>query len=123
MAASAGMSRAATRRLKPRNMSSFLSSMERVLTAPGSSLDAALVVPRTIIVFLAAILYVRMAKKRFIAQASAIDLVMAIVFGSMLSRAINGSGTLASCLSAGLVLVVLQRVFERAARYSPRFER
>jgi uncharacterized membrane protein YcaP (DUF421 family) len=88
----------------------LIAAIEKIFTAQGSDLGPALVIPRTIIVFAVAILYVRIAKKRFIAQASAIDLVLAVVFGSLLSRAINGSGTLISCMAAGLTLVGLQRL-------------
>jgi uncharacterized membrane protein YcaP (DUF421 family) len=84
--------------------------IESLFLAKGSDLDPITVIPRTAIVFLAAVLYVRWAKKRFIAQASAIDLVMAVVFGSLLSRAVNGGATLLSSLSAGFTLVALHRV-------------
>jgi uncharacterized membrane protein YcaP (DUF421 family) len=99
-----------------------MSPLEQVFVAPGSQLNAWQVIPRTVILFVVAIAYVRVAKKRFMAQASALDLVVAIVFGSMLSRAINGSGSLASCLSASLALVVLHRLLDRWACQWPRFE-
>lgn len=84
--------------------------LQKLFLSQGSDLDPILVIPRTAIVFLVAVVYVRWAKKRFIAQASAIDLVMAVIFGSLLSRAINGGATLLSSLSAGLTVIVLHRV-------------
>jgi len=75
-----------------------------------------------VIIFMVAIVFVRLAKKRFIAQRSAMDIVMAVVFGSLLSRAINGSGTLVSCFSAGFTMVVLHRCMEALASRSPWFE-
>jgi hypothetical protein len=82
----------------------------QIFTAKGSDLGPWLVIPRTAIVFVMAIAYARLAKKRFIAQASAADLVMAVIFGSVLSRAINGGANLVPSLVAGIVLVVLQRL-------------
>lgn len=99
------------------------SPLVQIFTAKGSDLGPLLVIPRTVIVFLMAILYVRVAKKRFIAQASAMDLVMAIIFGSLLSRAINGGATLLSSLSGGLVLVVLQRILAHFSCASRPFAR
>lgn len=104
-------------------MDLFLTAVGKIFTSQGSQLDPGLVIPRTAIVFIVAIIYVRMAKKRFIAQASAMDLVMAVVFGSLLSRAINGGATLASGLSAGFTLVVLQRVFAHYSCASPAFSK
>jgi uncharacterized membrane protein YcaP (DUF421 family) len=49
------------------------------------------------------------------------DMVMTVVFGSTLSRGINGSASLASCLAASLTLVVLQRIFAQWSCRSERF--
>ena len=78
---------------------------------------------RALIVFVFAIACVRMAKKRFIAQASAADFVMVVVLGSMLSRGINGGATLLGTLVAGLALVGLQRVFAHFSAQSHKFGR
>lgn len=92
-------------------MESLQTFLNEVFIAKGSEAGPLAAAVRTIIVFVAAVFYVRVAKKRFIAQASAVDLVMVVVFGSTLSRAINGGATLLSSLAAGLVLVALQRLF------------
>jgi uncharacterized membrane protein YcaP (DUF421 family) len=94
----------------------------KVFTAPGSELNAVQVIARTAIIFVVAIMFVRLAKKRFIAQRSAMDIVVVVVFGSLLSRAINGSGTLVSCLAASLTMLVLHRGMEMLARRSQWFE-
>jgi uncharacterized membrane protein YcaP (DUF421 family) len=98
-----------------------MEALKQVFLAKGSDLNPILVFPRTIIVFVVAVLYVRWSKKRFIAQATAIDLVMAIIFGSVLSRAINGGATLLSTLVAGLSLVLLQRLAAHQSARSKRF--
>lgn len=82
-----------------------------------------MIVPRTIIIAFVAIAYVRMAKKRFIAQASAMDLVLAVIFGSLLSRGITGGASLASTLIAGLTLVIIERVLIHFSAQSPKFGR
>ncbi len=87
----------------------------------GHKLGPDYVALRALIVFVVAILYVRGAQRRFLAQTSAMDMVMMVVFGSTLSRGINGGGTLVSSLTAGLLLVVLQRMFARFSFSSRRF--
>lgn len=87
----------------------------------GHKLGPDYVAIRAVIVFVVAILYVRGAQRRFIAQTSAMDMVMMVVFGSTLSRGINGGGTLISTLTAGLALVILQRMFARFSYSSRRF--
>jgi uncharacterized membrane protein YcaP (DUF421 family) len=99
------------------------SAVVEVLTAKGSDLDPLLVIPRTVIVVLVAIIYVRVAKKRFLAQASAMDLVTAVILGSVLSRAINGGATLANSLAAGLVVIVMQRLLIHFSSESHAFGR
>ena len=102
-------------------MEALAHGIREIFLAQGSDLNPVLVIPRTIIVFTVAIVYVRFAKKRFIAQASALDLVIAVMFGSLLSRAINGGATLLSSLVAGFILVVLQRICAHFSCRSQRF--
>lgn len=104
-------------------MSSLSTSMHDLLFAQGSNLGAALVAIRTVIVFAFGIFYVRLGKKRFMAQATAMDLAMVVILGSTLSRAINGGGSLASTLIAGLILIILQRALAHFSARSRRFGR
>jgi len=96
-------------------------AIEDIFLAKGSDLGPGLVMARALIVFVAAIVILRIAKKRSIAQASAMDLVFAIILGSLLSRSINGGATLISGLAAGFVLVVLERIAAHFAVVSDRF--
>ncbi|MBS1712736.1 MAG: DUF421 domain-containing protein [Armatimonadetes bacterium] len=102
-------------------MDDFQTSLSKLLWSPGDDLSPGLVSVRTFIVFVAAIAFVRLAKKRFMAQASAVDVVMAVVLGSLLSRAINGGANLVSCLEAAAVMVLVQRTIERLSYRSPWF--
>jgi len=92
-----------------------------IFVAQGGEAGPVAVAIRTAIIFVVAIAYVRMAKKRFMAQATAVDLVMVIMFGSILSRGVNGGATLLSTLIAGLVLVAFQRLFAHFTAQSHRF--
>src|SRR5689334_21422823 len=89
------------------NPSTFLHDL---FMEKGSDVGVEIVALREIIVFALAIVFVRLAKKRSIAQASAMDLALIIMFGSIMSRAVNGGANLFSSLIAGLLLVVLQRM-------------
>jgi uncharacterized membrane protein YcaP (DUF421 family) len=49
---------------------------------------------RALIMFIAALIIVRLGSKRFLARKTAFDFILAFMLGSMLSRAINGSAEL-----------------------------
>ena len=87
----------------------------------GSDVGIGIVALRAIIVFALAIVFVRIAKKRSIAQASAMDLALIIIFGSVMSRAVNGGSNLLSSLIAGVILVSLQRALAHFSFHSHKF--
>ncbi len=72
---------------------------------------------RGVLVFVAALIIVRVADRRFLAKLSAFDVILGFVLASMLARAINGSAPFAPTLVCGLVLVVLHRIIARLALY------
>jgi uncharacterized membrane protein YcaP (DUF421 family) len=57
------------------------------------------------VVYAFALLIIRLGSKRFLSKASAFDIVVAVMFGSIMSRAINGSAPLVPTLASGAVLV------------------
>ena len=65
---------------------------------------------RGIIVFLVALVMVRLADKRFLAKMSAFDAILGFVLASMLARAINGSAPFFPTLGGGFVLVGMHRL-------------
>ena len=73
---------------------------------------------RGVIVFIAALIMVRLSSKRSLAEKTAFDAVLVVIIGSMLARVINGSEALFPTLGAGFVLVFLHRLFGLAAYYS-----
>src|SRR5689334_17369832 len=74
---------------------------------------------RAILVYALALLLVRIGSRRFLSQATAFDVIVAIMFGSILSRAINGSAPFFPTIVASGALVGLHWVFAvLAARIS-----
>ena len=60
---------------------------------------------RTIIIYVCSLAIIRIGSKRFLSQASAFDVIVAIMLGSVMNRAINGSAPFFPTLLGGLVLV------------------
>ena len=76
---------------------------------------------RGVIVFIAALIMVRLSSKRSLAEKTAFDAVLVVIIGSMLARVINGSEAFFPTLGTGFVLVLLHRLFGVAAYYSHAF--
>lgn len=74
-------------------------------------LDAMAMTLRTVAVYLFTLGIVRLGSKRLLAKASAFDVIVAIMLGSIMSRAINGSGAFFPTLLAGSVLLVMHWLF------------
>lgn len=62
---------------------------------------------RTVLIYAATLAIVRVGSKRFLSQATAFDAIVAIMLGSIMSRAINGSAPLLPTIAAGIILVGL----------------
>jgi uncharacterized membrane protein YcaP (DUF421 family) len=61
---------------------------------------------RALIVFIILIAYVRVAKKRFLGEATALDAIIVIVIGSIASRAISGTAPFFASLAGTFVLIL-----------------
>jgi uncharacterized membrane protein YcaP (DUF421 family) len=70
---------------------------------------------RAVIVFVLAIAMIRIGNKRFMGKNAALDVLLGIVFGSMVSRAISGNAPFLPTLVASLVLVLLHWVLSAIA--------
>ena len=97
--------------------SQLLQTLLGIGTQPGE-LTFLQVSLRGLIVFIAALVVIRLGSKRSLAEKTAFDAVFLVIIGSMLSRAINGSAPFFPTLGTGFVLVLLHRVFGVAAFYS-----
>jgi uncharacterized membrane protein YcaP (DUF421 family) len=62
---------------------------------------------RAVIVFLLALLLIRLGDRRFLGRQTGFDWVLGIVFGSVLSRAINGSAPFFASLGVAALLMAL----------------
>lgn len=65
---------------------------------------------RAVVVLLASLLMVRCAGRRFLGRNAGFDVVLAIILGSVVSRAINGQAAFFPTLGAGFVLCLFHRV-------------
>lgn len=96
---------------------SFLKSMFGI----DDHLSILQVLLRSFVIYITGIALVRFGKKRFIGKMSAFDMIIAIILGSLLSRAITNSDEFVEILAACLFLIFLHRIFSLIAVYSDRF--
>jgi uncharacterized membrane protein YcaP (DUF421 family) len=78
---------------------------------------------RAVVVFLVTLSYLRLANKRFLGRYTAFDAVLAIILGSVISRAINGSAPFGPTLVASAVLLALHWIVSELAMISRGFSR
>ncbi len=62
---------------------------------------------RTFVIYAFTLAIVRFGSKRFLSEASAFDVIVSIMLGSVMSRAINGSAPLFPTLMGGVVMIAL----------------
>lgn len=79
---------------------------------------------RAIIMYVAGLMMLRLAgDRRFGGRYKDFDIILSVVFGSLLSRAINGSAPFFVTIGTGFVLVGMNRLFAFIADRSRRFNR
>ena len=104
-------------------MDAALSALHGLIGPETSHLTALQVSIRAGLIFLAGIVYIRAVGPRTFARGSPLDIVISVVIGSNLSRALTGSAAFLPTLAGTAVLVALHWLFAWAARRSPLFER
>jgi uncharacterized membrane protein YcaP (DUF421 family) len=70
---------------------------------------------RAFVIFFVALALIRIAGKRTFGKNSAFDVIIGIMLGAVLSRAILGASPFLSVVAAGFVLVVLHRIIARVS--------
>lgn len=85
------------------------------LTAEPRNLAFVQIALRGIIVFVAALMMVRIGDKRFLPKKTAFDAILVFILASMLARAINGSAAFFPTLGAGFALVLFHRLLAKLA--------
>lgn len=74
---------------------------------------------RAIVVYVVLIGYVRLCKKRFLGQATAFDVILLIIIGSIASRAISGTAPFVASLAGTLALILFHWLISYFAEFSP----
>lgn len=87
----------------------------------GDGPDLGQMVLRAFVVFCFAVIIVRLGSTRFLSRNTPLDLILGIMLGSVLSRAITGQSSLFPTLAAGAVLVGLHSLFALFAAGSDLF--
>lgn len=76
---------------------------------------------RAVVVFAAALLILRIGSQRIFGKHTAFDIVLGIIYGSVLSRAITGNAPFFPTLIAALVLVIMHNLFALLAYHTKFF--
>jgi uncharacterized membrane protein YcaP (DUF421 family) len=74
-------------------------------------LNAAQMAVRAFVVYIVTVIVVRIGKKRFMGRATAFDVLLGIMLGSVVSRAITGNAPFFPALAAAAVLVFMHSLF------------
>lgn len=82
----------------------------RQIIGPDEGADTLQLCARAVLLFAFGVLCIRIAGRRTFAQYSPLDIVVALIVGSSISRVMTGKAAFFPALSATLVLVVLHRV-------------
>ena len=88
--------------------------MER-LVLKSEELGAIQMALRAVVVYVVTVAFVRIAKKRFMGRATAFDVILGIMLGSIVSRAITGNAPMAPALAAGATLIAMHWLFSSIA--------
>lgn len=83
-------------------------------------LDSNLLTPwqmalRALVIYPVGIAFIRLGDKRFVGRFTAFDVIMGIMIGSILSRAVTGNSPFFATVAASLALVVLHYLFAAAS--------
>ncbi len=78
---------------------------------------------RGVVIFVYGLVVIRLAGQRIFGKGSALDLIVAIIMGSTLSRTMTGPAPLGPTLAATTVLIALHWGLARLSRRLPRLER
>jgi len=83
----------------------------KVFTEQGEKLNEWQMLLRSLLVFAATIVIIRIGKRKIFGRNSALDIILAVMIGSIASRAINGSGYLLSTILTIAFLIACMRFF------------
>lgn len=104
-------------------MPQLWSFLDRALGLDAEDISLPQMMARGAIIYLVGLALVRVGEKRFLGKSTAFDVLLAIILGGLLSRAINGSAPFFPTLAASLLLVTLHWLFAALSFRSERFGR
>jgi uncharacterized membrane protein YcaP (DUF421 family) len=78
---------------------------EQILGLGADELNWYQVSMRALVIYIAALLMVRVGEKRFLGKNTAFDVILGIILGSVVSRAINSTASFSLTILAGFILV------------------
>lgn len=93
------------------------------LGADPKSITIPQMIARAVSIYLIGWLMLRVGEHRFLGKNTAFDIVLGFIFGSLLSRAINGAAPFSETIVAGLTLLTLHWAFLVIAFHSDRLDR
>ena len=88
-------------------MEELATAFKAALGLTPKSLTAPQMILRGVVVYAAMVLLVRLGKKRFMGAATAFDVILGFMIGSIASRAVTGNAPFVPALAATAVLVLL----------------
>jgi uncharacterized membrane protein YcaP (DUF421 family) len=77
------------------------------LSLQGEEIKVMQMALRAVVVYAITVMIVRLGKKRFMGRATAFDVILGIMLGSIVSRAITGNAPFFGALAAGTVLLLM----------------
>lgn len=76
---------------------------------------------RAVLIFLFTVVLIRVGKTRAFGRNTGLDIVLAVIMGSILSRALTGNAPFFATLAAALAMVLVHMLLSAAAFHSHRF--
>jgi uncharacterized membrane protein YcaP (DUF421 family) len=99
----------------------LVEAAETLFGSGGETLTLGQMSARGLLVYVVVLVIVRLGKKRFMSGATAFDIIIGIMLGSVASRAITGNAPLVPALGAAATIIAAHWVFSWAALRSHRF--
>lgn len=103
------------------DIAELIKILESAIGSGAETLSISQILVRSFIIYIIGIALVRIGKKRFLGKFSAFDTILAIIIGSLLSRAITEADYFLEILAACLLLIFLHRGFSLLAASSDKF--
>ena len=79
------------------------------------------VAARAVVIYIAAVVIMRIGDRRFLGHNAAFDVIFGVIIGSVFARGINGTAPIAATLVGALIIVILHWLLAFIAFYSDAF--